>query len=155
MEYRNSGEATHFGKGLAAGVDGTNGAMLSSNILQAIGDAAAVDLFLAPKGTGKVFLGGAASTVSIQMVTGESTTTVPNMPANSQALSTMAAAGISTGDMIICADARNVLSTGVTLSRAYPSGANEITCVWINCHASSIAAETTGIAIRWAYLDRT
>lgn len=152
MEYRNSGEATHFGKGLAAGVDGTNGSMLTSNALQAIGDASAVDLELRPKGTGKLRLG---STVSLQMVFGESTTTIPNMPANSQALSTMAAAGISTGDMIYCTDPRNALSTGVTLSRAYPSAADEITLVWINCHASSIAAESTGITIRWAYMDRT
>ena len=152
MEYRNSGEATHFGKGVAAGVDGTVGAMLSSNTLQAIGDAAAVDLYLVPKGTGKIYGG---STVSMLPVTGQSTTTIPNMPANSQAVSTMAAAGISTGDLIICADPRDALSTGVTLSRAYPSGANEITCVWINCHASSIAAESTGITVRWAYLDRT
>jgi len=155
MEYRLSGEATHFGKGIAAGVDGTVGTLLTSNALQAIGDAAAVDLYIAPKGTGKVFIGSPGSTVSAQTVSGQSTTTIPNMPANSQAVSTMAAAGISTGDMIICADPRDALSTGVTLSRAYPSGANEITLVWINCHASSIAAESTGITIRWAYLDRT
>jgi hypothetical protein len=153
MEYRNSGEATHFGKGVAAGVDGTNGAMLSSNTLQAISDSTGADLILQPKGTGgKLRLG---STVSLQMVSGESTTTIPNMPANSQAVSTMAAAGISTGDMIICTDPRNALSTGVTLSRAYPSAADEITLVWINPHASSIAAESTGITVRWAYLDRT
>lgn len=155
MDYRNDGQATHWGRGIAAGVEGAAGSMLSSNMLSAIGDAAAVDLYIAPKGTGKLYLGGAASTISLSMVSGESTATTPNMPANSQALSTMAAAGISTGDMIICCDPRNALSTGVTLSRAYPSGPNEITLVWINCHASSIAAETTGIAIRWAYLDRT
>lgn len=154
MEYRNSGEATHFGKGIAAGVDGAAGAMLTSNSLQAIGDAAAVDLFIGPKGTGKLFLGGAASTVSIQIIQGLSTATTPNMPPNSQANSTMVCAGISTGDMIVCCDPRDGLSTGVTLSRAYPSAANEITLVWINCHASSIAAEA-GQTIRWAYIDRT
>lgn len=155
MEYRNSGEATHFSKGLVAGVDGANGSMLSSNMLQAVGDAAAIDLIVGPKGTGKLLLGGAASTISLQLVTGQSTCTVPNMPANSLALSTFAAAGISTGDIIVQVDARDALSTGVTLSRCYPSGANEITAVWINPHGSSIAAETTGITLRWAYLDRT
>ena len=33
--------------------------------------------------------------------------------------------------------------------------ANKITLVWINPHASSIAAESTGISVRWAYIDRT
>lgn len=155
MEYRNSGAATHYGKGLVAGVDGDNGVSISSNAIAAVADAAAADLFIGPKGTGKLMLGGAASTVSLQGVCGQSTTTIPNMAANSQAVSTMAAAGISTGDMIICCDPRDALSTGVTLTRAYPSGANEITMVWNNCHASSIAAESTGITVRWMYIDRT
>ena len=156
MEYRSPNEEkSHFGGDLVAGVNNARGVMLSSNTVQAVGDAAAVDLYLLPKGTGKVYQGAAGSTVSLSLVTGESTATVPNMPANSQAVTTMAAAGISTGDLIIACDARNALSTGVTLSRAYPSGANEISLVFINPHASSIAAESTGITIRWAYLDRT
>ena len=155
MEYRNPGAASHLGKGLVVGVDGDAGVSISSNVITAANDTTAADLFIGPKGTGKLFLDGAASTVSLQIVSGQSTTTIPNMPANSQAVSTMAAAGISTGDMIICTDPRDALSTGVTLSRAFPSGANEITCVWINCHASSAAAESTGITVRWAYLDRT
>lgn len=155
MEYRSSNADgfVHYGGDIVAGVNGTNGTKLSSNTISAVGDAAAVDLILTAKGTGKVYIGN--STVSLSGVVGLSTTTVPNMPANSQAVSTMAAAGISTGDMIICCDPRDALSTGVTLSRAYPSGANEITLVWNNCHASSIAAESTGITVRWMYLDRT
>lgn len=153
MEYR--GVGVNYQGEVVAGVAGAEGSKLSSNSLQAVGDAAAVDLYVAPKGTGKLFLGAPGSTVSMKLVTGESTTTVPNMPANSQAVSTMAAAGISTGDLIVCTDPRDALSTGVTLSRAYPSAANEITLVWINPHASSIAAESTGITVRWGYLDRT
>lgn len=155
MDYRNSGLASHLGQGIAVGVDGTVGTMISSNVIAPINDTTSADLYIGPKGTGKLFLGGSASTVSLSVVSGQSTTTVPNMPANSQAVSTMAAAGISTGDMIICADPRDALSTGVTLSRAYPSAANEITLVWINPHASSIAAESTGLTVRWMYIDRT
>lgn len=157
MEFRstNVDGFIHFGGDVVAGVNLSQGVQLTSNTVQPCGDAAAIDLRLVGKGTGKVVIGAAGSTVSLNQVFGESTTTVPNMPANSQAVSTMAAAGISTGDMVICADPRNSLSTGVTLSRAYPSGSNEITLVWINCHASSIAAESTGLTVRWAYLDRT
>lgn len=154
MNFRSSNPEgfVHFGGDVMSGGQSTRGVLLSSNTVQSVSDNAAEDLILAPKGTGKLLLG---STVSLKLVTGESTTTIPNMPANSQIVSTMAAAGISTGDMILCTDPRNALSTGVTLSRAFPSAADEITLVWINPHASSIAAESTGITVRWAYLDRT
>lgn len=156
MEYRNDGAGTHLSKGLVIGVDGSVGLSLSNNLITPASDTTATDLYIGPKAGGKLYMGGAAtSTVSLTGVCGQSTTTIPNMPANSQAVSTMAAAGISTGDMIICCDPRDAVSTGVTLSRAYPSAANEITMVWNNCHASSIAAESTGITVRWMYIDRT
>lgn len=154
MDFRRDGAASHLGKGLVVGVDGTAGVEIINNAIQPASDTTATDLYIGPKSGGKLFLGSTASTVSIQIVQGLSTATVPNMPANSQAVSTMVCAGISTGDMVIACDPRDGLSTGVTLSRAYPSAANEITLVWTNCHASSIAAEA-GQTIRWAFLDRT
>ena len=155
MDFRRDGAASHLGKGLVVGVDGAAGVEIINNAIQPASDTTATDLYIGPKSGGKLFLGSTASTISMSIVTGQSTTTVPNMPANSQDVSTMAAAGISTGDLIICCDARDALSTGVTLSRAYSTAANEITLVWINCHASSRAAESTGFTVRYAYLDRT
>lgn len=166
MEYRNSGNATHLSNGQAIGVGSSAGVELgggsTAGTITAIGDAANENLRITAKGTGNLSVGDSSnvvyvngSTTPLKIVAGQSTTTIPNMPANSQAVSTMAAAGISTGDLIITTDPRNALSTGVTLSRAYPSAADEITLVWINPHASSIAAESTGITVRWAYIERT
>lgn len=155
MEYRstNVDGFVHFGGDVVAGVNATAGVKLSSNSVSPVGDAAAIDLYIMPKGTGKLYLGN--NTNAVAFVNGESTTTIPNMPANSQNVSTLAAAGISTGDLIVCCDPGPRVSTGVAFSRAYPSAANEITIVWTNPHASSIAAESTGIVVRWSYLDRT
>jgi len=143
----------HFGGDVMSGAQSTRGVLLSSNTVSPVSDNSNEDLILRGKGTGGVIVG--ASTTPLNFVSGLSTTTIPNMPGASQAVSTMAAPGVSTGDMVLCADPRNSLSTHVTLSRAYPSAADEITLVWINVHASSIAAESTGTAIRWTYLDRT
>lgn len=154
MEFRSTNPEgfVHFGGDVMSGANCTRGVQLSSNVVKAVSDNAAEDLVLAPKGSGKLLLG---STVSLQIVSGQSTTTIPNMAANSQDVSTFAAAGISTGDIILSVDSRGVVSTGVAMGGYRCTAANKITVVWTNCHASSIAAESTGFTVRWAYLDRT
>jgi hypothetical protein len=155
MEYRSSNPdgIIHFGGDVVAGVNATAGVQLTSNTIQPCGDASAIDLNVKAKGTGQVFIGG--STTAFKIVAGESTTTLPNMPANSLQNSTFAAAGISTGDLILFVDARGVLSTEVGMAGYTCTAANEINVRWINPHASSITAETTGVTMRWAYIDRT
>lgn len=166
MEYRNSGNATHLTNGHAVGVGSSAGVELgggsTAGTITAIGDGTNENLRITAKGAGNLSIGDSSnvvyingSTTAFKIVSGQSTTTIPNMPANSQDYSTFAAAGITTGDLIICADARDVLSTGVTSARARCTAAGEMSIVWINCHASSITAESTGITIRWAYIDRT
>lgn len=153
MEFRRAGAASHLGQGLVTGVDGAAGLEFLGNAIQPASDTTATDLYVGPKSGGKLFLGSTGSTVSLQIVQGLSTTVVPNMPPNSQAISTMTCVGISTGDIVLSVSPRDGLSTSVTLSRSY-AGTDEIINVWINPHASSIAAEAAQTC-RWAYIDRT
>lgn len=166
MEYRNSGNATHLSANQAVGVGSSAGVELgggsTAGTITAIGDATNENLRITAKGTGNLSLGDSSnvvfingSTTPFKLVVGQSTTTLPNMPANSLDVSTMAAAGISTGDLILFVDARGVLSTEVGMAGYTCTAANEICVRWINPHASSITAETTGVTMRWAYIDRT
>ena len=162
MEYRNPGAATHLGKGFIEGVDSNVGIELDGSTIVSASDSAASGLTVRAKGTGTLNLGDSSnviniggSTVGIKIIGGVSTITVPNMPANSLGVSTITAAGISTGDLILTVDARGTLSTAVGMGGYTISGANEITVTWLNPHASSISPETTGVSVRWAYLDRT
>lgn len=160
MDYRNSGAASHLGKGFITGVDGLSGIEHDGSTIVAASDSAAAGLTVRAKGTGTLQLGDSSNVVQIggsttpyKLVTGISTTAVPNMPANSMARSTMTCVGISTGDIIISVSARDGLSTGVGLLRSY-AGVDEIINEYINPHASSIAAEAA-LVCRWAYIDRT
>jgi hypothetical protein len=152
MEYRSSNGGQHIGGDIVAGVNNTAGTQLSSNTITAVGDAAAVDLFIAAKGTGKVFIGG--STTGFALVSGESTMTAPAMAANSQEESTFAASGISTGDLIVCVDFRNTLSTAYLPGLPYVGASGKIHVPIANCHASTVSA-STGVVVRWSYIDRT
>ena len=155
MDYRSTNPEgfVHFGGDVMSGAQSTRGVLLSSNTIQPVSDNAAEDLLIRAKGTGKVYIGG--STTPTQFVTGQSTMTIPNMPGASQDVSTFAAAGLSTGDLILAVDARGTVSTHVAMGGYRCTVANKVTVVWTNCHASSIAAETTGVTVRWCYLDRT
>jgi hypothetical protein len=162
MEFRssNAGGYVHFGGDVVSGVNSTAGVMLSSNTVSPVSDSSDANLVLRGKGAGQIELGNSSNNVFIsgsstpfRPVFGLSTTAVPNMPANSQAISTMTCVGISTGDIVVSVSPRDGLSTGVTLSRSY-AGTNEIINVWINPHASSIAAESEQTC-RWFYIDRT
>jgi len=164
MEFRSTNPLgwSHVPGDIVSGVDGTFGVQLTSNAVEPVGDTTSIDLALRAKGAGQVIIGNSSQTISlggsttgIRLVAGQSTTTLPNMPANSQAVSTLAAAGISTGDLIICVDARDALSTEIGMAGYTCTAANEIVVHWVNPHASSITAETTGVIVRWAYLDRT
>ena len=154
MEFRstNAGGFVHFGGDIMSGANSTRGVLLSSNTVSPVSDNAAEDLVLRGKGTGGVLIGG--STTPMAIVSGESTMTAPAMAANSQNESTFAAAGISTSDLIICVDFRNTLSTSYLPGLPYVGAAGKIHVPIGNCHASTISA-STGVVVRWSYLDRT
>lgn len=154
MEFRSSNPEgfVHFGGDVMSGAQSTRGVLLSSNTIQPVSDNAAEDLLIRAKGTGSVYLNG--STTPWKVVAGESTMTAPDMPANSQAESTFTAAGISTGDIILQVDFRNTLSTKYLPGLPYVGGADKIHVPLGNCHASTISP-STGVVVRWLYLDRT
>lgn len=154
MEYRSSNPAgrVHHGGDIAAGVDQTLGVMLSSNTIQPIGDAADINLEVKAKGNGVVFVGG--STTPWKVVAGESTFTPPALAANAQGECTFAAAGLSTGDIILQVDLRNELSTSYLPGLPYVGAAGKIHVPVGNVHASTISGSTACVA-RWIYLDRT
>ena len=162
MEYRNSGAATHLSKGFVTGVDSNVGVELKGSTVLSASDSAASGLTVRAKGTGTLMLGDssnvvnvAGSTIQFKLIGGISTTTIPNMPGASQAVSTFAAAGATTGDLLLSVDARGTLSTQVAMGGYTVTSAAKVTVTWINCHASSITPETTGVTMRWLYLDRT
>lgn len=154
MEYRSTNPEgfSHFGGDIMSGAHSTRGVMLSSNTISPVSDNSNEDLILRGKGTGVVLLNG--STTALTIVSGESTMTAPAMAANSQNESTFTATGISTGDLIICVDFRNTLSTSYLPGLPYIGAANKIHVPVANCHASTISA-STGVTVRWSYIDRT
>lgn len=165
MEYRNPGNATHFSRGLAAGVESSNGVEIggtsNAGTITAIGDTNVANLTITAKGTGALALGDSSNVVTIsgsttqfKIVSGESTMTAPDMDAASQQESTFAAAGISTGDLIICVDFRNTLSTKYLPGCPYVGASGKIHVPLGNVHASTISA-STGVVVRWSYIDRT
>lgn len=161
MEYRNSGAATHLSKGLVTNVEGLTGIDIDGSTITSASDSAASGLTIAAKGTGPLTLGNssnvvtlAGSTTPFKIVSGESTMTAPAMAANSQAESTFTATGISTADLIICVDFRNTLSTSYLPGMPYVGAADKIHVPIGNCHGSTISA-STGVVVRWSYIDRT
>lgn len=165
MEYRNSGNATHHVNGLAAGVGSSHAVELgggsTAGTITAISDDASANLSILAKGTGNLRLGDSSnavylngSTTAFKIVVGESTMTAPAMAANSQAESTFTATGISTGDIVLSVDFRNTLSTSYLPGYAYVGAADKIHVPLGNVHASTISA-STGVTVRWMYLDRT
>lgn len=160
MEYRNSGNATHYGKGVAIGVDGNNGLELQGSSLAVISDSAAANLTIVAKGTGNVQIGDSSQTVSLagsttqfKLVCGESSYRPPALSSFAQDYSTFAAAGISTGDLILTVDFRGTLSTVYIVGTPTPSSANEIRVSLGNLHNSSVSGSSG--RVRWAYIDRT
>lgn len=153
MIYRSTNPLgfVHFGGDVVSGAQSTLGVLLSSNTVSPVSDNTNEDLVLKAKGTGLVRVG---STVSLQIVTGESTMTAPALSSFAQGESTFTATGISTGDIVLSVDFRNTLSTAYLPGYAYVGAADKIHVPVANCHASSISA-STGVVVRWAYLDRT
>lgn len=154
MDFRSTNPEgyVHFGGDVMSGAHSTRGVLLSSNNIRPVSDNSNEDLNLHGKGTGKVYLGG--STTPLQIVSGESTVTPPDLAANAQGECTFAAAGISTGDIILSVDFRNTLSTKYLPGYGYVGAADKIHVPVANCHASTISG-STGVVVRWAYLDRT
>lgn len=153
MEFRstNPNGFVHFGGDVVANVHGSSeGAMLSSNTLSAVGDAADVDLYLKPKGAGKLYLG---SSVAMSIVMGESSFRPPDMSSFALAQTTFAMAGVSTGDVIISVDFRQTLSTAYLVGTATPSSLGECKVQLANPRPSTISGSSG--RVRWAYLDRT
>lgn len=161
MEYRNGGNATHFSKGMAFGVEGSTGVEIQGSTIQAIGDTTSHNLTVRAKGTGTLQLGDSSnsvfvsgSTTPFKLVSGKSTYSPPDLPANGQGECTFAAAGLSTGDLIICVDFRNTMSTKYLPGYAYVGEAGKIHVPVGNVHASTISG-TAKSTVTWAYLDRT
>ena len=162
MEYRNPGAATHWSGGAVFGVGTSNaGTEIQGSTIISASDSAASGLTIRAKGTGALVLGDSSNVVTIngsttafKIVSGESTMTAPAMAANSQQESTFTATGISTGDLIICVDFRNTLSTSYLPGLPYVGAADKIHVPLANCHASTISA-STGVTVRWSYIDRT
>ena len=161
MEYRNPGAASHLGKGFITGVDSNVGIEHDGSTIISASDSAASGLTVRAKGTGTLNLGDSSNTVFIngsttpwKVVMGESTVTAPDLAANAQGESSFAASGISTGDIVLSVDFRNTLSTLYLPGLPYVAAANKIHVPVGNVHASTISA-TTGVTVRWLYLDRT
>lgn len=163
MEFRstNAQGYVHFGGDVMSGANCTSGILLSNNVVSPVSDAASEHLYLVPKGSGALVLGGssnavfiAGSTTIMKFVSGESTMTAPAMAAASQAESTFTATGISTADLIVSVDFRNTLSTSYLPGLPYVGAADKIHVPLGNVHASTISA-TTGVVVRWCYIDRT
>lgn len=154
MEFRSTNPEgfVHFGGDVMSGAQSTRGVLLSSNTISPVSDNNNEDLYIRGKGTGGVYLGG--STTPWKVVVGESTMTAPAMAANSQNESTFTASGISTGDIVLQVDFRNTLSTLYLPGLPYVGAADKIHVPLGNVHASTISA-STGVVVRWIYLDRT
>lgn len=153
MIYRSTNPEghVHFGGDVMSGAQSTAGVLLSSNTVSPVSDSDNANLVLKGKGTGGVLFG--ASTTPWNIVTGESTFTAPQLAANAQGESTFAAAGISTGDIVLQVDFRNTLSTSYLPGLPYVGGAGKIHVPVANCHASTVSA-AEGV-VRWIYLDRS
>lgn len=160
MEYRNSGNATHLGKGIGVGVGGDNGTEIQGSTLQAISDSNNANYTILAKGTGNVQIGDSSQTVSLggsttqwKLVTGESSWRLPAMSSHSIDISTMTMAGVSTGDLITCIDFRGLLSTLAALASVTPSSAAECKFTIANPTKSTISGSSG--RVRWAFIDRT
>lgn len=160
MEYRNSGVNTHYGGGIVAGVDRGAAAEILGSTIGVASDSAAAGLNIVAKGTGTLMLGDSSntvmfngSTVAFKLVCGESSFRPPALSSFAQDYSTMAAAGISTGDLIISLDFRGTLSTVYIVGTPTPSSANEIKVSLGNLHNASVSGSSG--RVRWAYIDRT
>lgn len=160
MEYRNAGNASHLGKGLAVSVDADAGVEILGSSIVAIGDTTASNLTIKAKGTGTLTLGDSSNVVTLngsttpfKLVVGESSYRPPSLSSFAQDYSTFAAAGISTGDLIISVDFRGTLSTVYIVGTPTPSSANEIKVSLGNLHNANVTGSSG--RVRWAYIDRT
>ena len=163
MDFRSTNPAgfVHYGGDIMSGAQSTRGVLLSSNTVQAVSDNSTESLDVLAKGTGSVNVGNSSQSVFIsgsttpwKVVAGESTVTAPDLAANTQGECTLAAANISTGDIILQVDFRNTLSTLYLPGLPYVGAAGKIHVPVGNVHASTISA-STGVTVRWLYLDRT
>lgn len=160
MEYRNSGAATHHGKGLITGVDGDSGIeQVGSTILPA-SDSAAAGLTVRAKGTGTLQLGNSSNTVMIGgstsgfggMNRGTSTMTLVELPSSGLVCSTVTIPGLGVDDLLYLARPGDTLvSTAIGMVGYTCTAANEAKVAWLNNQAStqSILADTP---IKFAYL---
>lgn len=136
MEYRNSGNATHHGKGLVTGVDGDNGVSLSSNIISPASDSANADLTVKGKGTGGVFIGN--STAATKGVwAGTATAPTVAIQASGLAISTLTVPGVVAGDAVFIGRATAQMSTALAMAGSWVSGTDEASFAVLNNVAST------------------
>lgn len=160
MEYRNAGRATHWGGAHVVGVDGSTGIEMDGSTLRSVADGGNAELVVKGQGTGPLRLGDSSntiyfngSTVAFKLVCGESSYRPPALSSFAQDYSTFAAAGISTGDLILTVDFRGTLSTVYVVSTPFPSSNNEIKVSIGNLHNANVSGSSG--RVRWAYIDRT
>jgi hypothetical protein len=132
MQFRDSSIATHFGRGIIAGVDSSHGVRIeggsTGGLIEPVGDDANISLTIRAKGTGGVSF-GAASTATLQSFRRVRVDfTVPAMAVNAGAeIGDIAVAGLTTNAVITLAQ-RGPYNSSVAgvKANAYCSTAGQI-----------------------------
>lgn len=142
MNFRDSSIATHFTRGIIAGVDSSHGVKIeggsTGGSIAAVGDDDDVSLSFAPKGLGTLRLNstrtaiGASTTTFTGIRRVRVDFTVPNLAANESAVhgSSLALAGLTTNSVIVLQPraALNSTITGVDVqARCSTAGALHLT----------------------------
>lgn len=164
MDYRNADNASHLSKGLAVGVESSNGVELgggsTAGTITATGDTTAANLFIRAKGTGNLRVGDSSNVVYIGASTsafggmnrGTSTMSLVALPVSGLVLSTVTVPGLGVDDMLYLARPGDTLvSTAIGMVGYSCTAAGEAKIAWLNNLAStaSILADTP---IKFAYI---
>ena len=135
MDYRNSGEATHYGKGIVLGVDGAAGTQISSNTISAVGDASNITLVLSGKGSGGVSFGASTSAIG-GMGRGIAVSPLVQLPVSGLVYSTITIPGVAVGDVLHVSRSTG-MSTALAMGGAWVTGADEGSFAVLNNLAST------------------
>ena len=160
MEYRNSGAATHFGKGLVTDVDAVTGIEHSGSTILPASDSAAANLTVKAKGTGTLQLGDSSNVIQIGASTsafggmnrGQTTLTLVELPASALVYSTLTVPGLGVNDLLYIARPESTnMSTALGMVGYSCTAANEAKIAFLNNLAStaSILADTP---VKFAYI---
>lgn len=142
MEYRNSGAATHHGKGFVTGVDGNSGVEIVDNAIQPASDSNNANLILRGKGTGGVTI-GAGTLAMTGFGVGSAVTPAVALPVSGLVYSTLTVPGLALGDVLLVSRPVGGMSTALGMVGAWASAANEGTYAVINNQASTQSLAST------------